>query len=195
LTITASNTAATAWPVALAQAVNAANGAVRIGVLDAQGQVVPQQSATANRVFALNSAAITSAFLQVTPANTGNDGVTVTPVVAASSPYYNEQLLRLSNTSAITALSVTIVVQRTPGISHSGQYNTLGSLIQQSNSSTASAITYQFTMASGQTLSPGNNRTFAVQMGGTGTSHPSGGDTYTVTYTVGGQQRTQSGTF
>lgn len=195
LVITSSNAAATAWPLALAQAVNAANGAVRIGVLNAQSQVVPQASATANRVYSLTSADITSAFLQVTPATTGNGGVTVTPAVTANSPYYNELQLRLANTAAVTALSATIVVQRTTGVSYSGAYNTLGSQIQQSNSSTSTAITYQYTLAPGTTLSPGTNRTFAAQFGGTGTAHPTTGDTYTVTYTSGGTQYTQTGTF
>lgn len=195
LVITSSNAAANAWPLALGQAVNAANGAVRVGVLNAQSQVVPQQSATANRVYAQNSASITSAFLQVTPATTGNGGLTVTPVIASSSPYYNEQQLRISNTAAVTALSVTIVVQRTAGISYSGQYNTLGSQVQQTNSSTSAAITYQYTLGSGLTLSPGTNRTFAAQFGGTGTAHPTAGDTYSVSYTSGGVQYTQTGTF
>jgi hypothetical protein len=86
-------------------------------------------------------------------------------------------------------------VQRTAGISYSGQYNTVGGQVQQSNASTSTAVTYQFTLASGQTLSPGTNRTFAAQTSGTGTSHPTAGDTYTVIYTSGGVQRTQSGTF
>jgi cellulose 1,4-beta-cellobiosidase len=271
--------------MALAQAVNGMNGAVRIGVLNAQNQVVPQQSATANRVYAMTSANITSAFLQIvpgavppaptgltatagsaqvalswnatsgatgynvkrsttnggpysnvatnvtspsftntgltngttyyyvvtavnasgespvstqasaTPGATGDGGVTVSKVVTSSSPWFNEQQVRISNTSALTALSVTIVVQRTTGISYSGQYNTVGSQVQQTNSSTTAAITYQFTLAPGQTLSAGTNRTFAAQMGGTGTAHPTTGDTYTVIYTSGGVQRTQSGTF
>ncbi|HEY0683994.1 MAG TPA: lytic polysaccharide monooxygenase [Steroidobacter sp.] len=195
LTITAANAAATAWPLALGQAVNAGNGAVRVGVLNAQSQVVPQQSATANRVYAQNSAGIQSAFLQVTPPTTGNGGLTVTPAITSASPYYNEQQLRISNTAAVTALSVTIVVQRTTGVSYAGQYNTLGGQVTQTNSSTSSAITYQYTLGSGLTLSPGTNRTFAAQFGGTGTSHPTAGDTYTVTYTSGGTQYTQSGTF
>ena len=195
LVITTSSAAANAWPLALAQAVNAGNGAVRIGVLNTQNQVVPQQSATANRVFAQDSAGITSAFLQVTPGDTGDGELTITPAVTSASPYYNEQQLRISNTAAITAMSVTIVVQRTTGISYAGQYNTLGGQIQQSNSSTTSAITYQYTLAPGQTLSAGTNRTFAAQFSGSGTSHPTTGDTYTVTYTSGGVQRTQSGTF
>jgi hypothetical protein len=181
--------------MALAQAVNAANGAVRIGVLNAQNQVVPQQNATANRIFAQNSADITSAFLMRVPGSSDSGGVTATPAVTTQSPWFNEQQLRIANTGPLTALSIAIVVQRTTGVSYSGQYSTLGSQVTQSNSSTASAITYQFTMGSGQTLSPGTNRTFAVQFGGTGTAHPTSGDTYTVTYTTGGVTRTQSGNF
>ena len=90
---------------------------------------------------------------------------------------------------------MTIVVQRTTGVSASGQYNTVGGQIQQSNTSTPSTITYQFALAPGQTLGPGTNRTFAAQMSGTGTVHPTSGDTYSVTYTSGGQTVTQSGTF
>jgi len=125
----------------------------------------------------------------------GTGGVTVTPAVTSSGPWFNEQQIRVSHTGALSALSVTIVVQRTAGISFSGQYNTLGSQIQQTSSSTSSAITYQFTLASGQTLGAGTNRTFAAQTSGSGTVHPTSGDTYTVTFTTGGQTVTQSGTF
>lgn len=193
LVITSANTAAAAWPLALAQAVNGANGAVRVGVLNAQNQIVPQQNATSNHVYAQTSANIASAFLNRVPGSSDTGGVTVTPSLASQSGWYNEQQLRISNTSPLTALSVTIVVQRTTGISYSGMYNTVS--LAQSNSSTASAITYQWTLGSGQTLSAGTNRTFAAQMGGTGTAHPTSGDTWTVTYTTGGVSRTQTGTF
>jgi hypothetical protein len=125
----------------------------------------------------------------------GTGGVTLTPAVTSNSPWFNEQQLRMSNTATLTALAITVVVQRTAGVSASGQYNTVGGQIQQSNTSTAAAITYQFTLAPGQTLSPGANRSFAVQMNGNGTAHPSSGDTYTVTYTANGQSLTQTGTF
>ncbi len=286
LVITSTTTAPTAWPLALANAVNAQNGAVRIGVLNAQNEVVPQGNAITNRVYAQTNASIVSAFLQravgdvpsaptgvtgvagnaqatvswtassgatsynvkrsatsggpysnvatnvtatsytntgltngttyyyvvtavnasgespistqvsVTPqSTTDNGGVTVTSAVTSQSPWFNEQQVRIANTAPLTALSVTVVVQRTTGVSHSGQYNTVGGQITQSNSSTSSAITYQFALGSGQSLSAGTNRTFAVQFGGTGTAHPTSGDTYSVTYTTGGVTRTQSGTF
>jgi phosphoheptose isomerase len=125
----------------------------------------------------------------------GSGGVTVTPVVNASGPWFNEEALTLSNTGAVTALTVTIVIQRTTGVSFNGQYNTLGSSILQSNSSVATTITYQYALASGQTLGPGTNRLFAAQMSGSGTIHPTTGDTYTVTYTAGGVSFTQTGHF
>ena len=162
-------------------------------------------SATANSGTASRSAVITvsggnlSRTVQVTQAGSGQPGgtggVTVSRVVASTSPWYNELQVRVANDNPITALSVTIVVQRTTGVSYSGMWNTVGGQIQQSNSSTSSAVTYQFTLASGQTLSPSTSRQFVAQASGNGTAHPTSGDTYTVTYTTGGAQYTQSGTF
>jgi hypothetical protein len=119
----------------------------------------------------------------------------LTPVVTASGPWFNELQLRLNNTGTITALTVTIVVQRTTGVNFSGQYNTIGGQIAHSTSSTATTITYQYTLGPGQTLAAGTNRTFAAQMSGGGSVHPTAGDTYLVTYTTGGVNFMQSGHF
>jgi endoglucanase len=125
----------------------------------------------------------------------GNGGVTVASAINSNTPWYNEEVIRLNNTGAITALSVTIVIQRTTGVGFNGQFNTVGGQILQSNTVTGTTITYQFTLASGQTLGPGTNRTFAAQAGGNGTLHPTAGDTWVVSYTTGGVTFTQSGTF
>jgi hypothetical protein len=116
-------------------------------------------------------------------------------VIIANSPWYNEQVIRLSNTGTITSLSITIVIQRTTGVGFNGQYNTVGGQILQSSTVTPATITYQFTLASGQTLGQGTDRTFAAQASGTGTIHPTSGDTYAVTYTTGGVTFTQTGHF
>ena len=100
-------------------------------MLNAQSQVVPEQNATSNHVYAQTSANIASAFLQRVPASTDKGGVTVTPVIASSRGWYNEQQLRIANTAPVSAMTVTIVVQRTTGISYSGMYNTAG--LTQSN--------------------------------------------------------------
>jgi hypothetical protein len=131
-----------------------------------------------------------------TPTATGGDGgVTATTVVAANGPWYNDEHVNLANTAPLTALSVTIVIQRTTGVSFSGQYNTIGGQILQSNSSTSSTISYQFTLASGQTLGRGSGWIFAAQSSGSGTAHPTSGDTFTVSYTTGGASFSQTGHF
>ena len=122
-------------------------------------------------------------------------GVTVTKSVTANSAWYNELQVRLANTSPITALTVTVVLQRTTGTGYSGQYNTVGGQVTQASSSTANAVTYTWTLGSGQTLGASTSRTFAAQLGGSGTVHPVTGDTWTVNYTTGGVARSQTGTF
>jgi hypothetical protein len=131
----------------------------------------------------------------VNAAVAGTGGVTATAVVNSNSAFFNDQAVKLSNTAAITALSLTITVQNTGGITFNGQFNTVGTQITQSHSSTATAITYQFNLAAGQTLSAGTNWVFDVQMSGSGTLHPTTGDTFTVAYTTGGQTFTQTGHF
>jgi endoglucanase len=125
----------------------------------------------------------------------GTGGVTLTPVVSANGPWFNEEQLQLANTAPVTALAITLTIQRSGGISNSNQYNTVGGQIAQSNSSTTTAITYQFTLAAGQSLGAGSGRIFAAQSSGTGTVHPTAGDLYSVTYTTGGVAYTQSGHF
>ncbi len=174
-----SQTTGNSSTLTLAASASATLGAVNITVTGTSGSTVRS----------------TTVSLTVNQGGGGPGTATATALVTSSSGWFTEQQLRLSHTATITALSVTIVVQRTTGVSASGQYNTIGGQIAQSNSSTANAITYQFTLGAGQSLGAANNRTFAVQMGGTGTVHPSSGDTYTVNYTSGGQSFTLSGTF
>ncbi|HYW27057.1 MAG TPA: xyloglucanase [Terriglobales bacterium] len=138
---------------------------------------------------------VSIALTVTTSSGGGTGGVTLTSVVSSGGPYFNEEDLTVSNTGTLTALSITIVVQRTTGLSFNGQYNTVGSSITQSNTSTASTITYQFGLASGSTLGAGTGWKFAAQTSGSGTTHPTAGDTFTVTYTTGGTTFTQTGHF
>jgi endoglucanase len=137
----------------------------------------------------------TSVALTVTGGGDPGGTVTASPSVASASPWFNELQLRLDNTSTITALTVTVTVQRTTGVSYSGMYNTVGGQIGQANSSTSAAITYTFTLGAGQSLPAATGRLFAMQMSGTGTAHPTSGDLYSVTYTAGGASTTMSGHF
>ena len=114
--------------------------------------------------------------------------------VGGNPPWYNETRVSLANTGTITALTVTIVVQRTAGISHQGMYDNVGGFTATNNSSAnLPAITYTWTRTGGS-LSAGSGRLFVAQTNGN-QPHSSTGDTWTVTYTTGGQSFTQSGTY
>ena len=122
--------------------------------------------------------------------------VTVSGVVTGSSgPWWGEEDVIVSNTAAVTTLTLTITVQKTAGATYSGQYNTLGGIITSGHTDTGAATVYQFTLSPGQSLPPGANRLFAAQFGGNGTAHPYGTDTYTLTYSIGGHTATQSSQF
>jgi hypothetical protein len=120
--------------------------------------------------------------------------VTVATVINSNQPFFDDEGVKLTNTGTITALSITINVQNTGGMGFNGQYNTVGGQITQSHSSTATVITYQFGLSAGQTLNPGSYL-FDAQMSANGTAHPTSGDTFTATYTTGGQTFTQTGHF
>lgn len=132
--------------------------------------------------------------LTVTPGSTGGV-VTATPVVSASSPWYNELQVKLDNTATLTAATITITVAVTPGVSPTGQFNTVGGQIAQTRTSTSTAITYTWQLTAGQTLPAATGRLFAAQFAGNGTAHPTAGDLYSVTYTSGGVTSTVNGHF
>jgi hypothetical protein len=122
-------------------------------------------------------------------------GVTITAEVTENAPFFNQEQIRISHTAPITSLSVTIVIQRTPGLSVNGQFNTMGGQMTQSITTTTTTFVYQFNLIPGQILQPEPNRVCAAQTNGSGTIHPTSGDRATVTYTTGGVTRTETRTF
>jgi len=131
-------------------------------------------------------------------ANGGGAGpATATPILATTGPWFNEEQVRITNTAIVTALTLTITVQTTGGVTFNGQYNTAGSFVQ-SHGSTASTLTYQYNLGAGQTLAPsgtGASWIFAAQSSGSGSAHPTSGDTYSLAYTAGGVSYTVTGHF
>src|SRR5215471_13857089 len=122
-------------------------------------------------------------------------GAIITAEVAENGQFFNQEQVRISHTTPITSLSVTIVIQRTPGLSVNGAFNTTGGLMTQSITTTPTTFVYQFNLLPGQTLQPEPNRVCAAQTNGSGTTHPTSGDSATVTYTSGGVTRTETRTF
>jgi endoglucanase len=129
-----------------------------------------------------------------TPTPTPPGGVTTATSVPQCSPFFCEEDVSVTNTSSLTSLTVTITVQQTGGLKVGGQFNTAGGQVAQTSSSTASALTYTYTLGAGQTLNPGS-WTFAAQISGSGTAHATTGDTFSVTFGSGGATGTQTGHF
>ena len=160
-------------------------------------------SATANTATTARTGTVTvsgggfTRTIAVTQAGTAppTGTVTATGLVTSSSGWFSEEQVRLNNTANITALTVTISVQRTAGVNASGQYNTVGGQIAQSSSCTTTVCTYVYTLNSGQTLTPANGRSFAAQMSGNGTVHPTAGDLFSATGTAGGASFNVQGHF
>ena len=122
-------------------------------------------------------------------------GATITAEVTENGPFFNQEQIRISHTTPLTSLSVRIVIQRTPGLSVNGAFNTMGGLMTQSITTTPTTFVYQFNLLPGQTLQPEPNRVCAAQTSGSGTIHPTSGDTATITYTTGGVTRMETRTF
>ncbi|HEY6510056.1 MAG TPA: lytic polysaccharide monooxygenase [Vicinamibacterales bacterium] len=127
-----------------------------------------------------------------TPSAPTGGVVTGTTSMGGSAPWYFENKLSVNNTAAITNVVVTIRVARTTGITFNGSYETVGGFTR-TNSPSASPIVFTYTRAA--SLPAGTNRLFVAQTNGTGTPHPSTGDTWTITYNIGAQSFTVNGTF
>jgi hypothetical protein len=96
----------------------------------------------------------------------------------------------------LTALTIEITVQKTPGVTYSGQYNSYwGNMLSMTSRQTGTSIIYTYTLNSGQTVPAGSNWLTAAQFGGNGTPHATSGDTFTVSLTSGGVARTLTGSF
>ncbi len=120
--------------------------------------------------------------------------MTASGVVASSSPYYSEEDVKFSNTATITALTVTITVQKTAGVSYNGMYTNFGGTTT-THTDNGSTVTYTYTLNSGQSLPAGSNYLAAAQFNGNGTTHSTTGDTWSITTTSGGTTSTASGHF
>jgi uncharacterized repeat protein (TIGR03803 family) len=119
---------------------------------------------------------------------------TTTTNVQVNTGFFTEEDVILSTPASITALTLTITVQITSGLRFNGMYQTVFGQITQTHVTGPTTITYTFVLQAGNTIPPGTF-TFAAQMSANGVVHDVHGDSFTVTYTSGGQSFTQAGTF
>jgi hypothetical protein len=131
-----------------------------------------------------------------TPGSGGSGAVSASGSLASgSNAWWTEEDVSLSNSAPITALSVTVTVQKTAGVAFAGQYTTFaGGAISASHADSGTTIVYTYTLNAGQTVAPGSWK-LGSQFSGNGTPHATSGDTFSVSATAGGTTSTITGHF
>jgi prepilin-type N-terminal cleavage/methylation domain-containing protein len=123
------------------------------------------------------------------------NGVTVSAGLSGDLQWFGEQRLTITNAAPITELEVVVTVVRTPGVSvNSSWTDSWGGVTTATRESTPTSIVYRWVHVPGQQVVAGSWN-FAAQWNGTGTTHPTAGDTWRVTTTSNGIASTQTGTF
>jgi len=130
-----------------------------------------------------------------TPTPTPHASVAVSNSVTSNSgPWWGEEDVAVVCPQPITALMVTVVIQKTPGVTFSGQYvNALN--FTCSCTENASTVTFRYQSAPGAVLSPGTTLRFQSQYRGNGTPHPTTGDAFSVSATIGRSTQLVQGHF
>jgi prepilin-type N-terminal cleavage/methylation domain-containing protein len=162
---------------------------------------VPSSTTTASTSTTSTSTSTTTvpAATTTTVGHVAN-GVTATPSdnMYSGGTYGGQEIVTLTNTYAITAMTITITVALTPGTIAGGQYTSFpGGSVSQSSATSGSSIVFTSVLGAGQTVPAGYTPNGAVgaQFGGNGSAHASSGDTWSVTTTSNGTTSTLTGTF
>ncbi len=126
-----------------------------------------------------------------------SNGVTATTSSSNYNYYGGQELLNFTNSSRITAMTITIDVAQTTGVTYNSQFNSFpGGALTQANATSGGVIAYTYVLSSGQTIAAQYpNGQVGAQWSGTGSVRVTSGDTWTVTSTSGGVTSTIAGTF
>lgn len=138
----------------------------------------------------------TTATTTTTSTPPGN-GVTAVPASDNYNNYGGQERLALSDRFSITAMTITINVVQTTGVTFNSQSNSFpGGALNQTSTTSGGIITYSFVLGAGQVIPAGySNGIVYAQFGGTGSSHSMSGDTWSVTSTSNGIVSNLTGTF
>jgi hypothetical protein len=132
-----------------------------------------------------------------TPCASASNGVTVTPSSTNFGNYGGQEMLSLSNSHAITALTVTIHVAQTTGVTYGSEFNSFpNGSTTQSESTSGGLITYTWVLNTKSSI-PANyagGEAYA-DFNGIGYPHALSGDAWSVTSTSNAITSTLTGTF
>lgn len=115
-------------------------------------------------------------------------------VVDGNTAWWGEDDVHIVCNEPVTMLSVTVTIQKTPGVSFSGQFVNAGNFAS-TYTEDDSALTFTYQLNPGAVLEPGTTLLIGSQYRGNGTPHPSSGDTYSVSATAMGVTQVVQGQF
>jgi hypothetical protein len=102
----------------------------------------------------------------------------------------------VANTYSITAMTVTIKVLQTTGVTYNGASNGFpGGDVTQGSTTAGGVITYTSTLNSRTTMPTRGSATVFAQFSGTGSTRSYSGDTWSITTTSNGIVSTLTGSF
>ncbi len=131
-----------------------------------------------------------------TPPINPSNGATATPASDNYNNYGGQERVTVANTYPITALTITINVAQTAGVTFNSQANGFPGGALRQTSTTSGGTTYSFVLAAGQTIPAGYPSGIVhAQFGGSGSPHVMAGDTWSVTSTSNGITSNLTGTF
>ena len=125
------------------------------------------------------------------------NGVSVTPASDQYSDYGGQETLTITAPSSISAMSITISVSKTTGVTHNSQGNSFpGGALKQSSKTSGGVVSYTSLLKAGQTIPAAySNGSVYAQFNGNGHVHSMSGDQWTVTTTSRGIVSTLTGIF
>jgi hypothetical protein len=123
--------------------------------------------------------------------------ITVTGSVSGyTNPWWGEEDVYLNNSAPLTALTITVTVHQTGGISFYDQYSAYwAGMLAVSYQTTANAVIFTYKLNPGWTVPVGSGWLVGSQYNAGGTARPTSKDTYSVTYSTGGASKTVTGHF
>jgi Tfp pilus assembly protein PilE len=176
---------------------NAAGGGATTTTTTTTTAPAPTTTTTTTTTAAPTTTTTTAAPTKTTTTAPASNGVTATPSSLNYSYYGGQNDLAVRTTKPITALSITINVAKTTGVTYNSEFNSFaGDAGTQGWSNGNGVITYTYVLNSGHTIPVGSpSGSLGAQFGGTGSPRVASGDTWTVTSTTSSGTKTISGTF
>ena len=124
-----------------------------------------------------------------------SNGVSVVATSDNTNDYSGTETLTFTNTYPIAALSVTITVARTTGLSEANLWNSFPGDLTERGHASSKTISYTWTLRGSAAPAQNSNDEVTAQWSGDGAFHPVSGDSWSVTSTSNGIRSTLKGSY